>query len=105
MQSIDHKGLCVECDNVGRLGAIDYYSHIYLGNLEFKGWILCVIGILFISSAIMIQGNSWLNLIYLLLLVFIESDKVVLGIYVIICVIACTVIKSVIVHVTYCILV
>ena len=33
MQSIDHKGLCAKCDDVGLLGAIGY---IYLGNLDFK---------------------------------------------------------------------
>jgi hypothetical protein len=55
MQSIDHKGLCVKCDNVGLLGAIGY---IYLDNLDFKVCILCVLEILFISSAIMTQGNS-----------------------------------------------
>ena len=37
MQSIDHKGLYVKCDNVGLLGAIGY---IYLGNPDFKVWIL-----------------------------------------------------------------
>jgi hypothetical protein len=36
MQSIERKGLCVKCDNMGLLGTIDY-SHIYLGNLDFKG--------------------------------------------------------------------
>ena len=36
MQSIDHKGLYVKCENVGHLGAIDY-SHIYLGSPDFKG--------------------------------------------------------------------
>ena len=35
MQSIDHKGLCAKCDNVGLLGAVGY-SHIYLDNLDFK---------------------------------------------------------------------
>jgi hypothetical protein len=47
MQSIEHKGLCAKCDNVGFLGAIGY---IYLGNLDFKVWILCVLEILFIGS-------------------------------------------------------
>jgi hypothetical protein len=46
MQSIDHKGLWVKCDNVGLLSAIGY---IYLGNLDFKVWILCVLEILFIG--------------------------------------------------------
>jgi hypothetical protein len=67
MQSIDHKGLCVKCDNMDHWGAIGY-SHIYLGNLNFKVWVLCVIEILFISSATMILENSWQNLILLLLL-------------------------------------
>jgi hypothetical protein len=68
MQSIDHKGLCVKCDNVGHWGAIGY-SLIYLGNLDFKVWILCVLEILFIGSATMIQEeNSWQSLIPLLLL-------------------------------------
>ena len=53
---------------------------------------------LFIGSVTMIQGNSWLNLISLILL-FIELSKILLGIYVI-CVIDCTVIKGVIVHTT-----
>ena len=35
MQSIDHKGFCVKCGNVGLLGAIGY-SNIYLGNLDSK---------------------------------------------------------------------
>ena len=35
MQSIDNKGLCVKCDNVGLSGAIGYYSHIYLDNFDF----------------------------------------------------------------------
>jgi hypothetical protein len=26
MQNIDHKGLCVKCDNVGLLGAIGYIA-------------------------------------------------------------------------------
>jgi hypothetical protein len=56
MQSIDHKGLGVKCENVGLLGAIGY-SHIYLGNLDFKVWSLCVFEILFIDIATMIQGN------------------------------------------------
>jgi hypothetical protein len=97
MQSIGHKGLCAKRDSAGHLGAIRY-SHIYLGNFDFKGWILCVLEILFIGSATMIQGNSWLNLIFLLLL-FIELGKILLGIYVI-CVIDCTVIKGAIVHTT-----
>jgi hypothetical protein len=92
MQSIDHKGLCVKCDNVGLLRAIDY-SHTYLGNLDCKEWILCVLEILFICRATMIQGNNWRNLISLLLL-FIELGKILLGIYYAICVINCTVIKS-----------
>jgi hypothetical protein len=80
MQSINHKGLRVKCVNIGHLGAIGYYSHIYLGNLNFKGvWILCVLEMLFIGNATMIQGNSWLNLIPLLLL-FIELGKILLGI-------------------------
>ena len=55
MQSIDHKGLCAKCDNVGHLGAIGY---IYLDNLDFTVRILCVLKILFIGSATMTQGNS-----------------------------------------------
>ena len=58
MQSIDHKGLYVKWGNVGLLGAIGYNSHIYLGNPDFMGWILCVLEILFIGSETMIQGNS-----------------------------------------------
>ena len=53
MQSIDHKGLRVKCDNwqYGRLGAIGYSHYIiYLGNLDFKVWILCVLEVLFIGS-------------------------------------------------------
>ena len=57
MQIIDLKKLCVKCVNVGLLGAIGY-SHIYLGNLDFKVWILCVLKILFIGSATMIQWSS-----------------------------------------------
>jgi hypothetical protein len=71
----------------------------YLGNLDFKVWILCGLQILFIGSSTMRQKNSWLNLISLLLL-FIELGKVLLGVYVI-CVIDCTVIKSAVVHTTY----
>ena len=76
MQSIDHKWLYVKCDNVGLLGAIGY---IYLGNLDFKMWILCVLEILFIGSVTMTQGNSWINIISSLLL-FIELGKILLGI-------------------------
>ena len=50
MQSIDLKGLCVKCGNVGLLGATGY-SHVYLGNLDFKVWALCVFEILLIGSA------------------------------------------------------
>jgi hypothetical protein len=57
-----------------------------------------VLEILFIGSVTMTQGNSWLNLISLLLL-FIELGKILLGMYVI-WVIDCTVIKGVIVHTT-----
>ena len=103
MQSIDHKGLCVKCDNAGHLGAIGY-SHIYSGNLDFKGWVWCVLQILlFIGSATtMTQGNSWINLISMLLLLFIELDKTFLGIYVIYVIDCIVVIKSAIVH-TACI--
>ena len=97
MQSIDHKELCVKCDNVGLLGAIGY-SHICLGNLDFKVWILCVLEILFTGSATMSQGSSRLNLISLLIL-FIELGKILLDIHAI-CLIDCTVIKSAIVHTT-----
>jgi hypothetical protein len=45
-----------------------------------------------------VQGNSWINLISFLLL-FIESNKILLGIYVI-CVIDFTMIKNAIVHTT-----
>ena len=50
-----------------------------------------------IGSVTITQGNSWLNLISLLL--FIELGKILLGIYVI-CVIDCNIIKSAIVHTT-----
>jgi hypothetical protein len=50
MKSIDHKGLCVQCDNMGLLGAIGY-NLIYLGNLDFKVRILFALEILFIGSA------------------------------------------------------
>jgi hypothetical protein len=53
---------------------------------------------LFIDSVTMTQGNSWPNLISLLLL-FIELGKMLLGIYVI-CVIDYTVVKDAIVHTT-----
>ena len=98
MQSINHTGLCVKCDNVGLLGAIGY-SRIYLDNLDFKEQILCgAWNLIFIGSATMIQGNDWPKLISLLLL-FIELDKILLRIYVI-CVIDCTVIKISIAHTT-----
>ena len=57
-----------------------------------------VLSILSIDIKTMIQGSSSQTLICLLL--FIELDKVFLGIYVIICVINCTVFKSAIVHTT-----
>ena len=57
MQNIDHKGLCVECDNVGHLGAIGY-SHICLYNLVFKVSILCVLEILFIGSATTVREKN-----------------------------------------------
>ena len=47
MQIIDHKGLCIKCDNMGLFGAIDY-SHIYLGNLDFEEQVLCALEVLFI---------------------------------------------------------
>jgi uncharacterized Tic20 family protein len=95
MQSIDHKGLCVKCDDVGLSGAIGYYSHIYLGNFDFTVWILlCVLKILFIGSAtIMIQENSWRNIIPLLLS-FIGSDKILLISVYVICVIDRTVVED-----------
>jgi hypothetical protein len=40
-----------------------------------------VLEVLFIGSVTMTHGNSWLNLIFLLLL-FIELGKILLGIYV-----------------------
>ena len=66
--------MCAKRDNVGLLGAVGY-SHIYLSNLDFKVWILCVLEILFIGSATMIQGNSWWNLLSLTLL-SIELGKI-----------------------------
>ena len=54
---------------------------------------------MYIDSAAITQGSSLPKLIFLLLL-FIELDKLFLGIY-IICVIDCTVIKSTIIHETF----
>ena len=36
MQSIDHKGLRVKCENVHLLRTIDYSHIYYLGNLNFN---------------------------------------------------------------------
>ena len=95
MQSIDHKGLYAKCDNMGLLWTINF-SYINLDNLDFKGWFLFVRNFIYIGSAIMIQENNLLKLISLLAL-FIELDKILLSIHVIL-VIDCTVIKSVTIH-------
>ena len=56
MQIIDHKGLCIKCDNMGLFGAIDY-SHIYLGNLDFEEQVLCALEVLFI----LVVHHLWHN--------------------------------------------
>ena len=98
MQSIDHKGLLyVKYDNMDLLETVDY-SHIYVGNnVGLKEKFLCL-NLIYIGSTTMTQGSNWLKLVYLLML-FIKLDKILLGIYVI-CVIDCTMIKSVIIHAT-----
>ena len=59
---------------------------------------MCALNLIYIGSATMKQGNSWPKLIYLLLL-FIELNKIPLGIYAV-CIIDCVMIKSAIVHMT-----